>query len=93
MAIANTAQPTASTLSKFPTNRGHTKPRNAAGTAESNPNARISPMACAPRAPARVKRFQKTKTPIPVYQKPFRMASTPRGSCPKATPVDSSIVI
>ena len=45
---------------------GQSSPRNAAGTAASKPQADGSPIACAPSAPASVKRFQKINTPKPV---------------------------
>ena len=60
--------------------RGHTRPKNAAGTAASNPHADGSPIALAPSAPARVNKFQKMNTPNPVSQNPSRIASGPRAS-------------
>jgi hypothetical protein len=71
---------------------GQTRPRKTAGTAASSPHEAGLPSAFAPRAPNSVKRFQNTKTPMPVTQKPTRIASTPRGACERATPVDSSMV-
>ena len=38
---------------------GQTNPRNAAGTAASSPQVEGFPIACAPSAPNKVKRFQK----------------------------------
>ena len=80
VAIANSAATIAKDLSVEFFSRGQTSPRNAAGTAASNPHADGSPMAFAPSAPATVKRFQNMKTPKPVSQNPWRIASTPRGS-------------
>ena len=68
VAIAKVAAVSANNLSDEFFSRGHTRPRKAAGTAASNPQAEGSPMAFAPSAPASVKRFQKINTPKPVSQ-------------------------
>src|ERR1700677_429487 len=71
---------------------GQRRPRNAAGTAASSPQAAGFPSALAPTAPTKVKMFQKRKTPIPVNQKPWRTARMPLGALVRATPGASSIV-
>jgi hypothetical protein len=91
--MANAIEATATTRKKFDCSRGHNRPKNAAGTAASKPHDAGLPSALAPRAPSSVKIFQKMKTPVPVIQKPSRIAPTPRRAWESATPVDSSIVI
>ena len=93
IASASTQAERASTRSVLLIKRGQRSPKNAAGTAASKPQAAGLPIACAPSAPAKVKIFQKIKTPIPVSQNPCRASFSPRCSCERATPVYSSIVI
>jgi len=57
--------------------RGQISPKKAAGTAASKPQADGSPIDLVPSAPAKVNKFQKIKTPIPVSQKPWRIAGGP----------------
>jgi hypothetical protein len=49
---------TESVFSKDVRKRGQRSPRKAAGTAASSPQAEGLPIACAPRAPIKVKKFQ-----------------------------------
>ena len=89
---AKTIDTSATDLKNHVSRRGHSNPRNAAGTAASRPHDAGLPSALAPSAPSIVKRFQNRNTPDPVSQKPARIASVPREACERATPVDSSMV-
>ena len=80
IASANAQAATASARSVLLIKRGQRRPKNAAGTAASSPHAAGLPIACAPKAPAKVKIFQNIKTPIPVNQNPCRASLAPKCS-------------